>query len=167
MIHKKALWQVKRLLKRECGHINCLIFTDDVKGHRSHYCNVITSTTASQITNLSTVHSAFYSGALQKKTSKLRVAGLCEGNPPATPPAVAGGFASQRASKQVTRTMWLRHHVLAFLVPIAVLINQRSCCFSSWSDDHVGNIHPKKNPHFLFKNSTISVSTIDINASVS
>ena len=41
-----------------------------------------------------------------KKTSKLRVTGLCEENPPAT-----GGFPSQRASYAENASIWLRHHI--------------------------------------------------------
>ena len=40
-----------------------------------------------------------------KKTSKLRVTGLCEGNPP-----VAGGFPSQRTSNTENASIWWRHH---------------------------------------------------------
>ena len=40
-----------------------------------------------------------------KKTSKLRVTGLCEGNPPVT-----GGFPSQRASDTENVSIWWRHH---------------------------------------------------------
>ena len=40
-----------------------------------------------------------------KKTSKLRVAGLCEGDPP-----VAGGFSSQRANNAENASIWWRHH---------------------------------------------------------
>ena len=41
-----------------------------------------------------------------KKTSKLRVTGLCKGNPP-----VAGGFLSQRDSNAENASIWWRHHV--------------------------------------------------------
>ena len=52
------------------------------------------SAMASQITSLTIVYSAVYSGAdKRKKTSKLRVSGLCEGNSPVT-----GEFPAQRAS---------------------------------------------------------------------
>ena len=47
-----------------------------------HYGDVIKSVRASEITNLTIVYSTVYSGA--KKTSKLRVTGLCEGNSPVT-----------------------------------------------------------------------------------
>ena len=40
-----------------------------------------------------------------KKTSKLRVTGLCEGNPP-----VIGGYPSQRASNAESISTWWRHH---------------------------------------------------------
>ena len=40
-----------------------------------------------------------------KKTSKLRVTGLCEGNPPVT-----GWFPSQRASNAENVSIWWRHH---------------------------------------------------------
>ena len=40
-----------------------------------------------------------------KKTSKLCVTGLCEGNPPLT-----GGFSSQRASRAENVSIWWRHH---------------------------------------------------------
>ena len=42
-----------------------------------------------------------------KKTSKLRVTGLCEGNSPVT-----GEFPSQRASNADNISIWLRHRVL-------------------------------------------------------
>ena len=48
---------------------------------------------ASQITSLAIVYSSVYSGAISEKTSKLRVTGLREGNPPVT-----GEFPAQRDS---------------------------------------------------------------------
>ena len=44
---------------------------------------------------------------ISKKTPKLRVTGLCEGNPPVT-----GGFPSQRASNEENVSIRWRHHVL-------------------------------------------------------
>ena len=41
-----------------------------------------------------------------KKTPKLRVTGLCEGNP-----SVTGGFPSQRSSNAENVSIWWRHHV--------------------------------------------------------
>ena len=43
--------------------------------------------------------------APSKKTSKLRVTGLCEGKPPVT-----GGFPSQRARNAENVSIWWRHH---------------------------------------------------------
>ena len=48
---------------------------------------------ASQITSLTIVYSAIYSGLDPRKTSKLRVTGLCRGNSPGT-----GEFPAQMAS---------------------------------------------------------------------
>ena len=45
------------------------------------------------------------------KTSKLRVTGLCEGNPPMT-----GEFPAQRASSAENVSIWWRHHVYAMIV---------------------------------------------------
>ena len=56
-----------------------------------HYSDVIMGAMASQITNLTIVYSTVYAGS--KKTSKLRVTGLCVGNSPVT-----GKFPTQMAS---------------------------------------------------------------------
>ena len=47
----------------------------------------------SQTTSVSIVYSTICSGADEKKTSKLRVTGLCEGNS-----SVTGGFPAHRAN---------------------------------------------------------------------
>ena len=47
-----------------------------------HYIDVIMTTMASQITSITVVYSIVFSGADKKKTSKLRVTGLCAGNSP-------------------------------------------------------------------------------------
>ena len=71
-----------------------------------HYNDVIMSAMGSQITSLTIVYSAFYSGADQKKTSKLRVTGLCEGNSPVT-----DEFPAQRAASNAENvSIWWRHH---------------------------------------------------------
>ena len=59
----------------------------------NHYNDVIMSVTASQITSLAIVYSTVYSRRRSKKTSKLRVTGLCVGNSPVT-----GEFPTQMAS---------------------------------------------------------------------
>ena len=61
---------------------------------------------ASQITNLTMINSIVYSGTDKRKTSKLRVTGLCEGNSPVT-----GEFPAQRASNAENASIWWRHHI--------------------------------------------------------
>ena len=51
-----------------------------------------------------------------KKTSKTRVTGLCEGNPPVT-----GGFPSQRVSNAENVSIWWRHLGLRFLCFVVVM----------------------------------------------
>ena len=70
----------------------------DVIGH--YYC-VIMSAMASQITDVSVVFRR-----RSKKTPKVRVTRLCEGNPPVT-----GGFPLQKASNVENVSIWWRHHV--------------------------------------------------------
>ena len=59
----------------------------------------------SQITSFTIVYSTVYSGADQRKTTKLRVTGLCEGNSPGT-----GEFPAQMASNAENVSIWWRHH---------------------------------------------------------
>ena len=59
----------------------------------------------SQITSLIIVYSIVCSMRRSKKTSKLRVTGLCEGNPPVT-----GEFPAQRVSNAKNVSIWWRHH---------------------------------------------------------
>ena len=60
---------------------------------------------ASQITSLTIVYSTVYSRRKSKKTSKLRVTGLCVGNSPET-----GEFPAQRASNAENVSIWWRRH---------------------------------------------------------
>ena len=63
---------------------------------------------SSQFTNLPIVYSAVYSGVdWSKKTSKLRVTGLCAGNSPGT-----GEFPAQGASNAENVSIWWRHRDL-------------------------------------------------------
>ena len=61
-------------------------------------------TMASQITSLTIVYSTGNSGA-SKKTSKLRVIGLCEGNS-----SVTGEFPAQRTRNAENVFIWWNHH---------------------------------------------------------
>ena len=65
-------------------------------------------TMASQITSLTIVYSVVFSDA-DKKTSKLRVTGLCEGNSPVT-----REFPALRASNAENVSIWWRHHDFAW-----------------------------------------------------
>ena len=69
-----------------------------------HYGDVIMDAIASQITSLAIVYSIGYSDADQRKTSKLRVTGLCAGNSPGT-----GEFSAQMASYAENISIWWRH----------------------------------------------------------
>ena len=60
---------------------------------------------ASQITSLTIVYSTVYSGADQRKASKLCVTGLCAGNSPGT-----GEFPAQMASNAENISIRWRHH---------------------------------------------------------
>ena len=76
-----------------------------------HYCDVIMGAVASQITNLAIVYSSVSFSHRAKKTSKLRVTGLCVGNSPVT-----GEFHAQMASNAENVSLWWRHHeTLQFL----------------------------------------------------
>ena len=70
-----------------------------------HYCDVIMTTIASQIASLAIVYSIIYSDAGWKKTSKLRVTGLCAVNS-----SMTGEFPAQRASNAENGSIWWRHH---------------------------------------------------------
>ena len=71
-----------------------------------HYNDVIMSAMASQSTSLTIVYSTVYSRCRSKKTSKLRVTGLCEGNSPVT-----GEFPAQRASNAENISIRWRHQM--------------------------------------------------------
>ena len=64
----------------------------------NHYSDVIMSAAVSQITNVSCLFRR-----RSKKTSKVRVTGLCEGDP-----LVTGGFPSQKASNAALVSIWRR-----------------------------------------------------------
>ena len=63
----------------------------------------------SQITSRTSVNSIVYSGADQKKTSKLSATGLCDGNSP-----VNGAFPAQKANNAEIVSIWWRNQDLLF-----------------------------------------------------
>ena len=75
--------------------------------HFEHYSGVIMGAMASQITSIAIVYSTLYSRRRSKKTSKLCVTGLFDGNSPVT-----GEFRAQRASNAENVSIWWRHHGL-------------------------------------------------------
>ena len=77
-----------------------------------HYADVMMGAIASQITSLRIVYSTVYIRRRSKKTSKLRVTGLCVGNSPGT-----GEFPAQ---SPVTREMFPFDDVIMI------------CRFNSW-----------------------------------
>ena len=62
---------------------------------------------SSQITSLTIVYSNRLFRRRSKKASKLRVAGLCEGNSPGT-----GEFPAQMANNAENVSIWWRHHAM-------------------------------------------------------
>ena len=64
-------------------------------------------------------------GCRSKKTSKLRVTGLCAGNSPGT-----GGFPAQMASNAENISIWWRHHdglILSVLVEVWWFVDDPHC----------------------------------------
>ena len=95
-----------------------------------HYSDVIMKTMASQIISFTIVYSAVSSCVISKKTPKLRVTGLCEGNSPVT-----GEFPAQRTSNAENFSIRWRHHVIGimavtYLVKVfAVIVCEVLSCF--------------------------------------
>ena len=75
-----------------------------------HYTDVIMGTIASQITSLTIVLLKRLFRRRSKKTSKLRVTGLCVVNSPVT-----GEFPAQMASYVENVSIWWRHHASSIL----------------------------------------------------
>ena len=73
-----------------------------LKSHKTdHYNDVLMGAMTSQITSLTIVYSIVDSRRRSKKTSKLRVTGLCEGNSPVT-----DEFPAQSASNAEKVSIW-------------------------------------------------------------
>ena len=115
--------RVNELLWRHNGH-------DCVPNHQPHHC--------------------FFNclfGRRSKKTSKLRVTGLCVGNSPGT-----GEFPAQMASNAENVSIWWRHHGINAEAALNIHFNQanaleasarRGCsCYSFQSGDSVRNTNP-------------------------
>ena len=83
--------------------VACRLFS--AKRLSLHYSDYIMSAMASQITGVSSVYWTFFIWRKSKKTSKLRVSGLCKGNSPVT-----DEFPAQMASNAEKVSIWCRHH---------------------------------------------------------
>ena len=68
-------------------------------------------------------------GRRSKKTSKLRVTGLCVGNSPGT-----GEFPAQMASNAENVSIWWRHHGAAYVIGRATHVNHNSRAATHYSD---------------------------------
>ena len=109
------------LKRRLCHGLDIRVIVRKI-GSWTHYDDVIMSAMASQIANLANVYSTVYSRRRSKKTSKLCVTGLCEGNLPVT-----GEFPSQRASDAENVSIWWRHHEARSLLRATALRIGRAC----------------------------------------
>ena len=89
---------------------------------------------AFQITSLTIVYSTVLFKRRSKKTSKIRVTGLCEGNSPVT-----GEFPAQRASNAENVSIWWRHHVKrdGYQLPLRLLMAKASalCWFLCYKSE--------------------------------
>ena len=109
-----------------------------------HYSDVIMGAIAFQLTGVTNVLFRLRS----KKTSKLRVTGLCEGNSPVT-----GEFPTQRASNAENVSIWWRHHIF---------IQFPGCRFGGLFYDLEATWHPNLEPSGI--NYCISCQCVPVSA---
>ena len=113
----------------------------------THYNGIIMSMMASEITGISTVYSTVSLGT-DKKTSKLRITGLCEGNSPVTSEFPAQLLTSSYLPK-LGRCVWIskQSHVVSLRLAIGTPHLQRNkCCpitLGSKSDDICGTFQKR------------------------
>ena len=107
------------------GWKKCLLFDPRLVTNHLHYNDIIMGAIASQITSLTIVYSTVYSDA-DKKTSKLRVTGLCAGNSP--------GPMNSPHKWPVTRKMFSFDDVIMFELSFhhGDPRDTRSCKYSIW-----------------------------------
>ena len=109
---RRSCWQLESIFRtnkflrdsslgwvpEECNNISCLRWRhngrDGISNHQPRDC----------------LHNLFF-GRRSKKTSKLRVTGLCVGNSPGT-----GEFPTQRASNAENVPIWWRHQLFSLLL---------------------------------------------------
>ena len=110
--------------------IACNVETASFLFYVTHYNYVRMSAVAFQITSLAIVYSTVYSRLWSKKTLKLRVTGLCQGNSPVT-----SEFPAQMASKAENVSIWWRHHEF-FSSLYQLLSNIRQSNWLFWMHFH-------------------------------
>ena len=104
-----AGWTYYKLEKNPCSewfHTTAILCHCSLLAGSCHYNDVIMGTIASQIASLASIY--LLSRLIRrrsKKTSKIRVNGLCAGNSPQT-----GEFPAQMASNAENVSIWWRHH---------------------------------------------------------
>ena len=114
-------------------YISIMSMACNVEYFTVHYCDVIMGAVASQITSLTIVYSTVYSDADQRKKSKLRVTGLCEGNSPGT-----GEFPAQMASNTENASIWWRHHdSCKWPMSLCIIFSRLCYCFHVTNTDEV------------------------------
>ena len=86
------------------------------------------SAMASQITSLTIIYSAVYSGADQRKHQKLRVTGLCEGNSP-------GDFPTHRPvmPKMIPFDDVIMYYAWLFEFPNAIYMSMVFLCLFTYA----------------------------------
>ena len=112
----RLMKQLNEVLKISTGKMSKYVAPPLQLPHaRSHYNDVLMSAMSSQMTSPTIAYSTIYSKCRSKKTSKLRLTGLCEGNSPVT-----GEIHTHKGP--VTRnnvSIW-RHHVYRILALVSL-----------------------------------------------
>ena len=110
---RKTLWTEGKTAGQTKGLVGWMkrwyfVLQTDGWTTRKHYSDIIMSAMASQITSIIIVYSTVYSFMHRsKKTSKLRVTGLCERNSP-----LSSEFPAQSASTAENVSIWWRYHAM-------------------------------------------------------
>ena len=129
-------------------YVNVRIIT----GSGNQYRDVIISALASQITGVSIVCSTVCSMCRSKKTSKLRVTGLCEGNSPVT-----GEFPAQMVSNAENASIRWRHDGLVFFrYQVIIWNNTDMVSITSLGTQRNGNCINIQKVSFIIMHSNVS-----------
>ena len=118
--------------------------------HQNHNNDLIMSAMVPQITSLTIVYSTVYSRHRSKKTSKLHVTGLCEGNSSVTGEwnsPVTGEFPAQSGSNAENVSIWWRHHVATS--PFQCCAARCECLHLTFFDNSEIFIHAWKKSFYL------------------